>query len=49
MNKFYGTNICVSHSIYKETSSMFEYRYLDKIRVKGRSKILNIYELVSEK
>lgn len=34
VNKFYGTNICASESIYKETNQDFEYRFLDSITVK---------------
>jgi hypothetical protein len=34
VNKFYGTYICVSEDIYAEVKEKFEFRYLDKIRVK---------------
>lgn len=46
VNKFYGTYICVSEDIYEETKKSFEYRYLDKIRVKWKNKPIKIYELI---
>ncbi len=46
VNKLYGTHICVSESIFSQTKDDFVYRYLDKIRVKWRKKLLHIYELV---
>lgn len=47
VNKFYGTNICVSEDIFKEVKDKFTFRYLDKIRVKWKNIWINIYELVS--
>ncbi|USN58014.1 MAG: CHASE2 domain-containing protein [Candidatus Peribacteria bacterium] len=49
VNKFYGTYLCVSESIYEEVKEQFEFRYLDKIRVKGKEIPVNIYELLSVK
>jgi adenylate cyclase len=49
INKFYSTYICVSESVYNETKDLFEYRYLDKIKVKWKNIALNIYELLSNK
>lgn len=49
VNKFYGTNICVSHAIFLQAHEQFEFRFLDTIRVKGRTKSLRIYELLSTK
>lgn len=46
VNKFYGTYICVSESIYEEVKDLFEFRYLDKIRVKWKNKPVKIYELL---
>jgi len=46
VNKFYGTYICVSEDIYMETKKDFEYRFLDKITVKWKSKAIKIYELI---
>ncbi|NVP17206.1 adenylate/guanylate cyclase domain-containing protein [Candidatus Gracilibacteria bacterium] len=49
VNKFYGTYICVSENIYEEVRNDFEFRYLDKIRVKGKNKPIKIYELLGFK
>jgi len=46
VNKFYWTNICVSEDVYNEVKNYFEFRYLDKIRVKWKSIPINIYELI---
>jgi adenylate cyclase len=46
VNKFYGTAICVSESVYDEVKDSFEFRYLDKIRVKWKNEPINIYELI---
>ncbi|MDD4151391.1 MAG: adenylate/guanylate cyclase domain-containing protein [Candidatus Gracilibacteria bacterium] len=49
VNKFYGTSICVSEFVYIEVKEQFEFRYLDKIRVKGKNEPINIYELICVK
>lgn len=49
VNKYYQTNICVSEDIYNNTSGLFEFRYLDKIKVKWKEITVNIYELLEEK
>lgn len=49
VNKFYWTYICVSEAIYEEVKDLFEFRYLDKIRVKWKNKPVKIYELLSLK
>ncbi|MDD3302495.1 MAG: adenylate/guanylate cyclase domain-containing protein [Candidatus Gracilibacteria bacterium] len=49
VNKFYGTYICVSEFVYNETKDIFEYRYLDKIKVKGKDNAISIYELLEYK
>ncbi len=46
VNKFYGTSICISEFVYEEVKNEFEFRYLDKIRVKGKLEPINIYELI---
>ena len=46
VNKFYNTYICVSEEIYKDTKKSFEFRFLDKIRVKWKNESIKIYELV---
>jgi len=49
VNKFYWTYICVSEFVYEETKDVFEYRYLDKIKVKWKDKAISIYELLDYK
>ncbi len=46
VNKFYGTYICVSEDVVKEVWDKFEFRKLDKIRVKWKQKPIIIYELL---
>lgn len=46
VNKFYWTFICVSEASYNEVKDNFDFRYLDKIRVKWKNKAINIYELI---
>lgn len=49
VNKFYWTYICVSEDVYNIEKNNFEFRYLDKIRVKWKQNSINIYELISLK
>lgn len=49
VNKYYGTYICVSETVYSATQDLFSYRYLDEIRVKGKDIPVKIYELIWEK
>lgn len=49
VNKFYWTGICVSEFVYTEVKEQFEFRYLDKIRVKWKNEPINIYELICVK
>ncbi len=46
VNKFYGTYICASEIIYEKEKYNFEFRYLDKIRVKWKKIPIKIYELL---
>jgi class 3 adenylate cyclase len=39
----------VSEDVVSETKDFFSYRYLDKIRVKGKENPIVIYELLSRK
>ncbi len=48
-NKIYGTHIIVSEYTYEKVKDLFEFRLLDKIRVKGKSKSVKIYELLDYK
>jgi adenylate cyclase len=45
INKEYGTQICVSQSIYREIGERLTLRPIDEVTVKGRRTALNIYEL----
>ncbi|NQW85385.1 MAG: hypothetical protein HQ450_15700 [Alcaligenaceae bacterium] len=46
INKSYDTQICVSHSVYKEAGERLWLRPIEKIRVKGRESEFLIYELL---
>ncbi|NDK10096.1 adenylate/guanylate cyclase domain-containing protein [Candidatus Gracilibacteria bacterium] len=48
-NKYYGTLICVSESVYFDTQDAFEFRFLDEIQVKGKDISVKIYELLANK
>ena len=47
--KHYGVYLFVAENTYKKVSDSFEWRYLDKIKVKGKNKPVKVYELLSEK
>jgi len=47
INRYYKTSICVSGDIYQRVKDEFIFRYLDKIRVKGKNKSVDIYELIT--
>lgn len=49
LNKNYGTQICVSQTIYREVGDRFLMRPLDFVAVKGRRAALLVYELLDEK
>lgn len=46
VNKEYGTQICVSHSVFKEAGERLWLRPIDQITVKGRKGELIIYEML---
>lgn len=46
LNKTYGTNICLSHSVYKEAGDRFCVRPIGDVRVKGRRASITVYELL---
>ena len=48
LNKYYGTHIIVSESIYAAAKDAFEFRLLDRVAVKGRAEGIVIYELLAE-
>ena len=45
-NKIYQTRICVSEAVYEQVCERFVFRRLDRIRVKGKTQSITIYELV---
>lgn len=49
VNRFYGTSVIISHDVYQEVSDRFICRPLDIVAVKGKTKSIKIYELISEK
>jgi len=49
VNKKYWTYICVSENIYNEQKDNFEFRFLDKIKVKWKNIPVSIYELLWKK
>lgn len=49
INKYYGTEILTSEDTYQQVKEQFEFRTLDRIRVKGKTKPVTIYELLAEK
>jgi adenylate cyclase len=46
INKEFGTSICVSHNVFKETGERLWLRPIDQIAVKGRKGLIQIYELL---
>jgi adenylate cyclase len=46
INKDYGTQICVSHAIYREVGERLHLRPIDEVTVKGRRATMQIYELL---
>jgi len=49
INKVYGTNIIIGENTYEEIKEIMETRFLDIVAVKGKSKGVKIYELISLK
>lgn len=48
LNKFYGTRIIASETVYDHWKDHFLFRPLDKITVKGKSKAVNVFELMAQ-
>jgi adenylate cyclase len=48
-NKFYGTNIMISEFTHEYVKDLFYTRPLDLIKVKGKDKPINVYELIAFK
>ena len=49
LNKYYGTHIIASESIYNAAMGVFEFRILDRVAVKGKTEGIVIYELLAER
>jgi adenylate cyclase len=49
LNKYYGTQIVVSEGIYAAAKDAFEFRLLDEVAVKGKTRGIVIYELLGER
>lgn len=47
INKMYGTDICVSDAVFRETGDRFLMRPIDHVAVKGRRTGITIYELMA--
>lgn len=47
VNKFYGTNIIISHDVWKEVQDKVLVRPLDIVAVKGKNQGVQIYELLA--
>lgn len=48
LNKNYGTDILVSENTMKAAGDRFFFRYIDKVRVKGKGNAIKIFEPVCE-
>jgi adenylate cyclase len=48
LNKIYGTNILISESTLEALKGRFVYRFVDLVRVKGKTKPVAIYEPILE-
>ena len=46
INKDYGTQICVSHAVFREVGERLNLRPINEVSVKGRRATLQIYELL---
>lgn len=47
VNKAYGTRICVSEAVFRETGDLFVMRPVDHVAVKGRRGGITVYELMA--
>ena len=46
LNKLYGTSILGSRETKQESGNVFEWRYIDRVAVRGRTKSTDIFELI---
>jgi adenylate cyclase len=49
LNKYFGTEIVISESVYQQAKDMIETRELDIVCVSGSKKPIRVYELLGEK
>jgi adenylate cyclase len=49
VNKAYGTRICVSEAVFRETGDLFLMRPVDHVAVKGRRGGITVYELMASR
>ncbi len=48
LNKTYGTDIIISESTQKKINHKLASRELDRVRVKGKTEVIKVYELIDE-
>ncbi len=48
LNKQYGTTLLVSEAVYDKAKTTFAFRRIDRVAVKGRTKGVDVYELLGE-
>ena len=48
LNKYYGTTIIVSETIYKAAQDNFIFRLLDFVKLKGETEKISVYELIGK-
>ena len=49
LNKVYGTHTIVSEHTYNLVRDYFEFRFVDRVRVKGKTEEVSVYELLGKK
>jgi adenylate cyclase len=46
LNKLYGTTVMASETTFEQAKDLFEFRLLDRVAVKGKSRGVHVYELL---
>ncbi len=49
INKIYNSHIIASEAVYLAIKNQFVFRFLDRVVVKGKEKVMSIYELLGDK
>jgi adenylate cyclase len=49
LNKYYGTTVIASETIHEKARDVFEFRLLDRVAVRGKTRDITIYELIGAK